>query len=182
MTECNASSTLSPGEISALSKKYEEEGVMSILKTSGAPHLKNFVIHLTELLVHVPKICPNQLHFKYRDSSQLEDGDVIVISSERMGWKTYAIVSSAKEKKIICFATCDRHPRPVSDIGALCSTADTILQEVGLYEVLDPDHGDVEVIQQENKAKTLQKAKAALADRRQWSFLASTQSILSILQ
>ena len=85
-------------------------------------------------------------------------------------WKTYAVVSNAKEKEMICFATRDRRPRPVSDIGALFSTADMVLQEVSLDEVLGPGHRDVEVIQQENRARTLKNARAALADQREWSF------------
>ena len=169
MTKCNASSTFSSEEISALNKKYEEEGVAAIYKTSGASQLEKFILHLMELLVHAPKFNPSPLHFEYRNPNQLKDGDVLVIYQEWM-WKTYAVVSNAKEKEIICFATRDRHPRPVSDIRALFSTADMVLQEVSLDEVLGPGHGDVEVIQQENRARTLQNARAALADQRQWSF------------
>ena len=149
-----------------------EEWVMMVLSTPicnipGAPPLPEEVKvhHMKYLLVYVPEILPSSLCVEYRDPNQLEDGDVLVIHSLWM-WKTYAIVSSAKEKKVICFAT--RNQRPVSDMGALFSKTDVHLQEVVLDEVLGTDHGVVEVIVQENPTKTLRNARTALTHGRPW--------------
>jgi len=151
VTQCTASSILSL-EISTLHKENGELWVNSVLE-------------FLKLLVRVEEFLPSPLHLEYHDPDLLKDGDILVIHSLWM-WKTYAIVSSAKEKKVICFATCNR--RPVSDMGALFSKTDVHLQEVGLDEVLATDHGVVEVIVQENQAKTLQNARAALAHGHPW--------------
>ena len=153
-------------------REYGEEWVMMVLNTPirnipSAPPLPEEVkvYHLKYLLVYVPEILPSSLHLEYHGPNQLEDGDVLVIHSLWM-WKTYAIVSSAKERKVICFATHNRHP--VSDMGALFSKTDVHLREVVLDEVLDTDLGVVEVIVQENPAKTLRNARTALTHGRPW--------------
>lgn len=153
MTQCTASSTLDL-EISLLHKEDAEQW-------------DNSIIEIFKLLVRVEEFLPSPLNLEFRDPNQLEDGDVLVIHTRWM-WKTYGIVSSAKEKKVICFVTPDGHP--VSDMRALFYTVDIHLQEVSLDEVLAMDHGDVEVVLQQNKAETLQNAWTALASQYSWRF------------
>lgn len=169
MTECNADII---SDVDNLRKEYRQKGISFSLDTStpickilgGSGFTCDVTIgDLWQLLRHAPDIPPSPLHLEYRDLGQLKHGDVVVIHSLYNMWKTYAIVSNAKEKKVICFAT--PNGRPVYDIVALLSTEDVYLQEVSLDEL---DHGVLEVVQQENHAETLQNARDALAHGSPW--------------
>ena len=165
------------GEMWVMIMEYGEEKVTKLLNTSicdipGAPQLPREirVRHLKRLLRYVPEIFPSSFYLKYHDSHQLRDGDVIVIHSE-LTWKTYAIVRSAKERKVICFANRDRCP--VSDIRALFHGANIRLREVNLNKVLESNPGVIGVFRQkkqEDTLKTLERASTALAEKRRWSF------------
>lgn len=138
---------------------------------NATPFLQKLTLSdvLSGLLLEIPQSSFSS-SARQCNPSQLRDGDIIIVHSIS-AWKTYGIVSSARERKVICFTTHDQCP--VSDIGALCSlpSTDIRLREVGLDQ-LSRMNEDVVVIPQENTAMTLKNARDTLADAHEhlWSF------------
>lgn len=149
----------------------EGKGILQKCLHGAASFLQRLTLSdiLSALLLEIPQSSFSS-SARQCNPSQLRDGDIIIVHSIS-AWKTYGIVSSAKERKVICFTTHDQCP--VSDIGALCSlpSTDIRLREVGL-EVLRINDEDTRVIPQENPANTLRNARDILANasRYPWSF------------
>ena len=125
------------------------------------------VWHLKYILNIVPDILPSALYIEYRDHSQLEAGDVIVIKCV-WGWQTYAMISNTTRgaKRVICFV--NHNGQPVSDVEALLGRKPVTLGEVDLEEVVEMEYGPVAIIRQSNKTRALKSARSILG--RKWKF------------
>lgn len=125
------------------------------------------VRHLKYILNIVPAILPSALYIEYRNRSQLEAGDIIVIKCV-WGWQTYAMVSNTTQgaKRVICFV--NHNGQPVSDVEALLGRKPVTLREVEMEEVLEVEYGPVAIIRQSNKTRALKSARNILG--REWNF------------
>lgn len=125
------------------------------------------VWHLKYILNIVPDILPSALYIEYRNHSQLEAGDIIVIKCV-WGWQTYAMVSSTTRgaKRVICFV--NHNGQPVSDVEALLGRKRVTLREVDMEEVVEMEYGPVAIIRQSNKTRALKSARNILGQK--WNF------------